>query len=307
MHAASEELEETKKSKAADEAYLADLKMDCAAKAKEWSERQKSAAEELAAIAKAKDILSDGVKVFLQVKRSMDDFDVVKRQRVVSILRNLAQQGHVYALSQLASEAQSDPFGKVRGLIESMIDRLMKEAAEEADQKMFCDTEISKSRAKQKDLAAKVDMHSVRIEKSEAGKAKLAEAIKTLNTEIAEIDAGMKEATDLRTKEKTEFDASSAEYKQSADAVANAIQVLQSYYSQGSFVQAGQAPELGGAKTDIGSTIISMLEVAESEFTELLAESTAAENAAADAFKKLSEKNSLSRVAKMDEVKGKGA
>jgi chromosome segregation ATPase len=305
MHAADEELEETKKSKVADESYLSDLKMDCASKSKEWAERQKSVAEELAAIAKAKEILTSGVKSFLQVKRSTDDVDVVKRQRVVSILRNLAQQGHVYALSQLASEAQSDQFAKVRGLIETMIDRLMKEAAEEADQKMFCDTEIAKSRSKQKDLASKVDMHSVRIEKSEAGKAKLAEQIKTLNTEIAEIDAGMKEATDLRTNQKTEFDASSAEYKQSADAVANAIQVLQSYYSQGSFVQTQQAPELGGAKSDIGSTIISMLEVAESEFTELLAESTAAENAALDTFEKLAKKSKLSRVAKIEEVKGK--
>merc|ERR1719498_666607 len=118
--------EETKKGKAADEAYLSDLKMDCAAKAKEWSERQKSVAEELAAIAKAKEILSSGVKMFLQVK-TKDDGDAVKRQRVVTILRNLAQEGHVYALSQLASEAQSDQFAKVRGLIETMIDRLMKE------------------------------------------------------------------------------------------------------------------------------------------------------------------------------------
>merc|ERR1719163_1125378 len=54
----------------------------------------------------------------------------------------------------------------------------------------------------------------------------------------------MKEATDLRMKEKEEFDSSSAEYKQSADAVANAIQVLQSYYSEGAFVQTAQAPEL---------------------------------------------------------------
>merc|ERR1719498_2095711 len=275
--------------------------MDCAAKGKEWAERQKSVAEELAAIAKAKEILSSGVKMFLQVKRSADDIDGTKRQRVVSILRNLAQQGHVYALSQLASEAQSDQFAKIRGLIESMIDRLMKEAAEEADQKMFCDTEIDKSRAKQKELSSKVDMHTVRIEKSEAGKAKLAEQISTLNMEISEIDTGMKEATDLRTKEKEEFDSSSAEYKQSADAVANAIQVLQSYYSEGSFVQkrSGEAPELGGAKSDIGSTIISMLEVAESEFTELLAESTAAENASAEAYEK------LSRTAKVEEVKGK--
>merc|ERR1719393_762669 len=301
MHAASEELEETKKSKAADEAYLSDLKMDCAAKAKEWTERQHSVAEELAAVAKAKEILSSGVKVFLQVKRSVDDVDAAKRQRVVTILRNLAQEGHVYALSQLASEAQSDQFAKIRGLIESMIDRLMKEAAEEADQKMFCDTEIDKSRAKQKELSSKADMHSVRIEKSEAGKAKLKEQISTLNMEIAEIDSGMKEATELRTKEKTEFEASSAEYKQSADAVANAIQVLQSYYSEGSFVQkrASEAPELGGAKSDIGSTIISMLEAAESEFTELLADSTAAENAAAEAFEKLSRKSKLSRTAKV--------
>merc|ERR1719305_641539 len=281
--------------------------MDCAAKAKEWDERQKSVAEELSAIAKAKEILSSGVTVLLQVKRSIDDVENTKRQRVVSILRNLAEQGHVYALSQLASEAQSDQFAKIRGLIESMIDRLMKEAAEEEDQKMFCDTEIEKSRAKQKELSSKVDMHSVRIEKSEAGKAKLAEQISTLNNEIAEIDAGMKEATDLRSEQKTEFDSSSAEDKQSADAVANAIQVLQSYYSQGSFVQARAAeePELGGAKSDIGSTIISMLEVAESEFTELLAESTAAENAAVAAFEKLSGKSKLSRTAKIEEVKGK--
>merc|ERR1719310_861441 len=118
-----------------------------------------------------------------------------------------------------------------------MIDRLMREAAAESDQKMFCDTEMAKSRGKQKDLAARADMHSVRIEKTEAGMAKLKEAISTLTTEISEIDAGMKEATDLRMQQKTEFDASSAEYKQSADAVANAIQVLQSYYSSGSFVR----------------------------------------------------------------------
>merc|ERR1719181_806697 len=48
-----------------------------------------------------------------------------------------------------------------------------------------------------------------------------------------------------------------------------------------------------------------MLEVAESEFTTLLAEATAAENQAASAYESLSEKNKLARVAKTEEIKGK--
>merc|ERR1719359_1003210 len=307
-HSASEELQETTASEASDQSYLADLKQDCAAKATEWSERQKSAAEEVATIEKAKEILSSGVKVFLQVDRSANDADTMKREQVSKLLRDLAQENHVYALSQIASEAQAGgPFDKVKGLIENMIDRLMKEAAEEADAKSFCDTEIEKSRAKQKELSSKVDMHSVRIEKSTAAKAKLGEQIKALQEEIATIDSGNAEATALRQKENGEYTKASAEYKQSADAVANAIQVLQEYYSSGAFVQAKvqAGPEFGGAKSDIGTTIVEMLEVAESDFTRLLSESEAGERSAQSAYDKLTQKNAVAKAAKQAEVKGK--
>ena len=40
-------------------------------------------------------------------------------------------------------------------------------------------------------------------------------------------------------------------------------------------------PAFGSAKTDIGTTIVSMLEVAEADFTRLLAEAETAEKAAA--------------------------
>merc|ERR1719359_2643598 len=237
-HAATAELQETTASEASDQAYLADLKQDCAAKATGWSERQKSAGEEVAVIEKAKEISSSGVKVFLQVDKSANVEDAMKREQVSKLLRNLAQEDHVYALSQIATEAQAGgPFDKVVGMIEAMIDRLMKEAAEESDAKAFCDTEIEKSRAKQKELSSKADMHSVRIEKGAAAKAKLESQIKTLQEEVAAIDSANSEATALRSKENGEYKKSSAEYKQSADAVANAIQTLQEYYSQGSFVQ----------------------------------------------------------------------
>jgi hypothetical protein len=309
------DLAEATKSKATDTAYLKDLKQSCSLKAAEWAERQKSAGEEVAVIEKAKEILSSGVKVFLQVgtggkaaiKTANTKDQQLKRDQISDIVRKLASKDHQYMLSQLSSQIQSDPFGKVKGLIESMVERLMKEAAEEADAKAFCDTEISSSRTKQKDLSATADMHTVRIEKASAAKAKLAEQIKTLNAEVAALDKGTAEATALRESEKAEFEKASAEYSTSAEAVANAIQVLQDYYANGAFVQRKQAPEFGGSKTDIGSTIVEMLEVAESDFTRLLAEANAAENSAAASYEKLSQQNAVARAAKVSEAEGKAA
>merc|ERR1719262_1602017 len=185
-----------------------------------------------------------------------------------------------------------------------MIDRLEKEAAEEADAKAFCDTETEKSRAKQADLLAKLDMHGVRIEKATANIDELKVQIKGLQEAMAAMDASEAEATSLRQNEHAEYLKASAEYKQSADAVANAVQVLQTYYSQGSFVQAKQAPEFGSAQGDIATQILGMLEVAESDFTRLLAESEADEKSSQSAYDKLKQENAVARAANIEEVKG---
>merc|ERR1719484_88015 len=131
---AEEELSSTKKTLADDEKYLEDLKQSCSMKAQEWATRQKDAAGELAAIAKAKEVLESGVKVFLEVSsktHSKNDATSAKRDRVVSILSKL--EDHSYFFTQIKSEARAGgPFDKVKGLIEDMITRLEKEAAEEA-------------------------------------------------------------------------------------------------------------------------------------------------------------------------------
>merc|ERR1719160_1711463 len=160
-----------------------------------------------------------------------------------------------------------------------MIAKLTKEAAEEADQKSFCDEEISESKAKQADLSGKLDKTTARIAKAEADKAKLEEDIKLLETEIAEIDAGQAEA--------------------------KAIAVLSEYYNSAAFVQVKQAPEFGGAKSDVGSTIVSILEVAESDFTTMLAEAEADESSAAEAYEKLTQENAITKTTKQGDVKGK--
>merc|ERR1719240_468963 len=145
---AGEELAATTKSVDSDTTTLATLRQDCSNKAKEWDARQKSAAGEIAAIEKAKEILADGVKVFLQVTAK----------------------------------------STVRGLIEAMIDRLTKQAAEEAEAKSFCDGEMHKSKAKQAELTASSDKHAARIEKASASKATLEQQTKQLQAEIAEMD-----------------------------------------------------------------------------------------------------------------------
>merc|ERR1719271_1298246 len=206
---AEEELAVTKKTLADDEKYLEDLKQSCSMKAQEWATRQKDAAGELAAIAKAKEVLESGVKGFLQVsnkaKAHERDESDDKRERVDAVFSKIGQSDHSYLFTQLRSEAREGSFDKVKGLMESMIARLEKQAAEEADAKAFCDTETEKSKAKQAELTAKSDKSGVRIEKATAA--------------IAEL------------KEHEEFLKASKDYKDSADAVANAIQVLQEYYS----------------------------------------------------------------------------
>merc|ERR1719353_1238689 len=200
--------------------------MSCSMKAKEWATRQKDAEGELGAIAKAKEVLESGVKVFLQVssKAKVHNVEDEKRARVTSLLKGI--KDHSYFFAQLRSEAKEGPFGKVKGLIEDMIARLQKEAAEEADAKAFCDKETSESKAKQAELTAKSDKYGVRIEKATATIAELKEQIKALQGQMAEMDAAQAEATSLRTKENEEYMKASQEYKDSAEAVANAIAVL---------------------------------------------------------------------------------
>merc|ERR1719331_189038 len=185
-----------------------------------------------------------------------------------------------------------------------MIAKLLKEAQEEATQKAFCDEEIGKSKKAQEERQSKVDEYTTRIDKASSTIATLTEAVKTLESEVAEIDAAQAEATKVRTTENADYVKASTDFRDSAQAVAKAIEVLKNYY-EGSFVQISaktnaKQPDFGAAKGDTAHTIISVLEMSQEDFTSLLAETEAVA-----AFKKLSQENRVSKAAKQTEVKGK--
>merc|ERR1719159_870058 len=208
---ASGSLVETTKAKAADEEYAGTLKTECESKASEWEARQKSATEEMGAIEKAKEILVGGVKAFVQVSTKTrrwnpddddeDDKTAAQRSKVVGILKKLSQEHKSFAFAQLASMANSDPFVKIRGLIEDMIAKLFKEAEEEATQKAFCDEEMGKSKKSQDEKTMTLEKLQSRIDGASTTIAENTEAIKTLEAEIAAIDKAQAEATAIRTKE----------------------------------------------------------------------------------------------------------
>jgi hypothetical protein len=209
--------------------------------------------------------------------------------------------------------ATSDPFVKIRGLIEDMIAKLLKEAEEEATQKAFCDAEMGKSKKSQEEKTMTLDKLSSRIDGASSTIAELTESIKTLESEVATIDKAQAEATEIRTTENTDYLKASSDFKASAEAVAKAIEVLKNFY-EGSFLQVSsktsqksKQPEFGGAKSDIASTIISVLEMSEEDFTTLLAETEATEDEAAKAYKTLTDENKVSKATKQTEAKGKAS
>merc|ERR1719326_806911 len=203
---ADKKLVATEKSKAADEEYASTLKTECESKAAEWEARQKSATEEMGAIEKAKEILVGGVKAFVQMKTKTqtkkwnpddddeDDKTAATRDKVVALLKKLSHDQKSFAFAQLASMASSDPFVKIRGLIEEMIAKLLKEAQEEATQKAFCDEEMGKSKKSQEEKTMTLDKLQSRIDQASARKAQLEQAVKDLESEVAELDASTAEA-----------------------------------------------------------------------------------------------------------------
>merc|ERR1719471_1565195 len=74
--------------------------------------------------------------------------------RAVKFLHELAQKQHLPALAQLtlrmdtAIRTSDDPFAKVKGLIQDMIETLEEQAEADATEKAYCDKELAETNAK---------------------------------------------------------------------------------------------------------------------------------------------------------------
>merc|ERR1719235_1858477 len=198
-----EDLDDTTKSLAEDEAFLKDLEKNCATKEDEWAARQKIRAEELLALADTIKILNDDDALDLFKKTlpapSLMQLNTNSQSLKLKAIAALQQNGNPdYRLNliSLALKGKKVSFDKVLKMIDDMTALLKQEQRDDDDKKEYCEKLIDKTEDTVKQLE---------LEVSDLGKAiaDYKERIGTLGDEISSLEAGIK-ALDKQVAEATE-------------------------------------------------------------------------------------------------------
>merc|ERR1719262_308738 len=242
------ELAATIEVKAADEETLKNLDVECKQKQLSFEEKQQLRADEIEAIAKAIEILSDG-----RVDAGHQHIALVQtgtsfvqdnsrntflgqsegiHRRLREFLASEAQRLHSKNLGLLSEKVGADPFAKVKKLIDDMITRLLEEANADAEKEGWCDTEMGKSKVTRNKLSEEIDGLSAAIEDGKGTIMKLTQEVADLSDENRELDAQIGEATQLRAEEKTKNEATIEDAQGAQKAVAAATAVLKDFYAK---------------------------------------------------------------------------
>jgi hypothetical protein len=156
------------------------------------------------------------------------------RGRVRDFITAESKRLHSNQLALLAQKILADPFGKVKRMIDDMITRLLNEANEDAQHEGFCDKEIGKSKVTRNKLSEDIDALEAAVEDGKATIMMLAEEIALLTKEVADLDASTKEATKIRSEEKATNKVTVEDAKAAQTAVAAATAVLKKFYETAS-------------------------------------------------------------------------
>merc|ERR1719502_2593916 len=219
------------------------------------------------------------------------------RQLIISLLKGKGMELKSTLLTSLATRISADPFAKIKKLIQELIERLLTEAANEANQKGWCDKAMADAKQKRTYAADEIADLNAKLAKLEALSDKLGEEIKELDDAIEKLNAARAEAEKNRKEEKEENHNTIVEAKAGLEAVTMAIDILDKFYKTAkkatvdlSLAQGplDDAPDAGfengeaykGAQAEKGG-IVGMLEVIQSDFERTIKETAEAEKQAA--------------------------
>merc|ERR1712129_205592 len=279
------DLDMTSKNLAEDETALAELHHECLSKAQDYEAETKSRGEELDAIATAKKVIQETTAGAADLSYGLNQVSFLQSGglRAVRYLHDFAEKQHLPALAQLtmrmdaAIRTSDDPFAKVKGLIQDMIETLEAQAEADATEKAYCDKELAESNAKKDEKTNEIKKLSTKIDSMTSRAAQL-------KTEVAQLEKSL-----------------SALAKAAMDAgikgVQLALKTLRDYYAKD---KAHAADEGGGAG------IIGLLEVVESDFSKGLIEMTSTEENAQATYDQETKDNEIEKTTKELDIKYKG-
>merc|ERR1719183_2383820 len=212
------------------------------------------------------------------------------RTRVLNLLRTRSEELSSPVLAALASRVASDPFVKIRKLIQELIERLLQEAADEANHKGFCDKAFGKAKQARATKAEAIAALNTALSENEAKRDKLTEEIAVLTKQIAELDTSLASSTKQRNDESAENSATISEAEEGKAAVEEAIDILDKFYKTAAkaemFTQ--EIPGMpdagfeGSYKASQGAStgIIGMMDVIKSDFERTISVTTKEEKKA---------------------------
>lgn len=297
-----------------DTTALADLQQDCMTKAEDFEAATKSRNEELAALAGAKKVIQDETSgaenfqyglsqtSFLQMSQGADlaNFEAVR------LVRDLSRNQHSPALAQLASRmaaairtsgSNEDPFGKVKGLISDMIEKLEEDADADASHKAYCDKEMAETADKEEEKTSEIAKMSTKIDTMTSRSAQLKGEVAALQKSLSELSAAQAEMDKLRQSENADFVKNKADLTQGLEGVKLALKVLREYYSK--------EDKSHSAAEGAGTNIIGLLEVVESDLSKSIAGIVAAEETAQSTYDTETKENEIERATKDKDVEYK--
>merc|ERR1712019_16952 len=217
-----------------------------------------------------------------------------------------------------AVRVADDPFVKVKKMIKDLIVRLMEEANEEATWEGWCDTELSTNEQTRKEKTEAVETLHAEIDELEASIAKLTEDISELTKAVAELDAAMAKATEIRQEEKATNELTVKDSQEAQTAVAQALTVLKEFYSKAgeatAFLQNNQQPvapaifdsPYKGMQSENGG-VVGMLEVIQSDFARLEADTKASEATAQKEYDEFMTDSKVDKESKSTDIEHKTA
>eukprot|EP00440_Ansanella_granifera_P007445 gb/GFBE01008060.1/.p1 GENE.gb/GFBE01008060.1/~~gb/GFBE01008060.1/.p1 ORF type:complete len:676 (+),score=239.55 gb/GFBE01008060.1/:1-2028(+) len=303
---ATSELEE-------DKTYLADMETMCVMKADDFEKRKVIREKELTAISTAVKVLQEKVAVLAQISQTASGSALAflrsgfrsRSQRAhdlqASLVQFLQQRGsslNSVALAMLSERAAADPLENVKGMIKDMIFKLQQQLTAETDKKGFCDSELGVNKVTRQTKTEDAENLKNDIDDLTAQVGQLAEDIKNLKAALVELDENIEQTSAEREESKAKNLQSVKDAEQAQAAVDEAIVALREFYGyeggsgSSSLLQTANSDASGleGPAADAPETftdpsyagmdqggVIEMLEVAETQYASMKAETEEAE------------------------------